>query len=99
MFLQRWLQNGLNALVGAYTLSPPQLGQLTILGSEFFGVIIKSLTRPSAQSQQPAALSAKRELKFGIFSRRMQAIIALMAHQPDRRHQAVGADFRHQTLG
>jgi hypothetical protein len=55
MFLQRWLQNGLKALLGAYTLSPPQLGQVTVLGAEVFGVIIKSWTRPLAQSEQPAA--------------------------------------------
>jgi hypothetical protein len=36
MFLQRWLQNGLKALLGEYTLSPPQLGQVTILGLEVF---------------------------------------------------------------
>jgi len=31
MFLQRWLQNGLKGLLGAYTLSPLQTGQTTIL--------------------------------------------------------------------
>jgi hypothetical protein len=40
MFLQRWLQNGLKALVGAYTLSPPQQGQVTILECGVVGVII-----------------------------------------------------------
>ena len=55
MFLQRWLQNGLKALFGAYTLSPPQLGHVTILGFEVLEVIIKSLTRPLAQSKQSAS--------------------------------------------
>jgi hypothetical protein len=34
MFLQRWLQNGLKALLEAKTLSPPQPGQVTILDVE-----------------------------------------------------------------
>ena len=41
MFLQRRLQNGLKALLGAYTLSPPQLGQVTILVLEVPDVIFK----------------------------------------------------------
>jgi hypothetical protein len=32
MFLQRSLQNGRKKLEGAYTLSPPQVGQATNLG-------------------------------------------------------------------
>jgi hypothetical protein len=54
MFLQRWLQNGRKALAGLYTLSPPQLGQATVLEAGFWGVIFKSLTGPAAQGQQPA---------------------------------------------
>jgi hypothetical protein len=41
MFLQRWLQNGLKPLLGEYTLSPPQLGQVTILDTEALDIIFK----------------------------------------------------------
>jgi hypothetical protein len=41
MLLQRWLQNGLKTLLGAYTLSPPQLGQATILDTEAPNIIFK----------------------------------------------------------
>ena len=104
MFLQRSLQKGLNVLVGAYTLSPPQVGQTTILrGCEALTAISVSrypyrcyqCCSTSCQGRVPSA--AQSQLEGRCIFAGMQAAVGFVAHQAHRHHQAVAADLGDQA--
>ena len=59
MFLQRWLQNGRQALVGAKRLGPPQVGHLTVGGGEEGALLMpQSLTQTRAYAHSVSSKSA-----------------------------------------
>ena len=89
MFLQRSLQKGRNALLGAKTLSPLHWGQGTMRGAR---APVGSVIRDYA----PLAIApsgAQGQLKVRVVVAGLQPLTRRVFHQAHRHHQAVAADL------
>ena len=81
MFLQRTLQNGREALLGAYRLGPPQVGHLTVGPSALSGIGAGAVLLMAAKSVTGAGLCAQRQLKSRILCGGLQLGLTIGAHQ------------------
>ena len=94
MFLQRSLQKGRDALLGAYTLSPAQCGQATIRGER--APVGSVIFEGSADAIAPSG--AQGQLEGRVVVADLQPLAGRVLHQAHCHHQTVAADLGHQAL-